>query len=214
MADAELQQLLAQSPELTDLARQALEDEIARRNLEFSDAAPDNSTEGTALIDDMEAQDVRARDIEIQDNQPQGLLTVRHFQDVPEALLAQCALNSAGVNCLLVDENMVRMDWFLSNLLGGIKLQVKPEDFEEARTILSAPMPEAFDVEGVGSYEQPHCPRCHSLEIIDQTGLDKRFALPVLFAVGVPIPVVRKSWRCQSCEQEWLDDGPAGPSGP
>jgi hypothetical protein len=52
------------------------------------------------------------------------LLTLRKFRDLPEALLAKGALESAGIESQLVDDNMIRMDWFISNLLGGIKLQL------------------------------------------------------------------------------------------
>jgi hypothetical protein len=41
------------------------------------------------------------------------------------------------VECFLADENMVRMDWFISNLLGGVKLLVEPQDFIRASRILN-----------------------------------------------------------------------------
>jgi hypothetical protein len=41
---------------------------------------------------------------------------------------------------------MVRLDWFISNLLGGVKLQVRHEDAEVAKQILEQPIPENFDV--------------------------------------------------------------------
>jgi hypothetical protein len=36
-----------------------------------------------------------------------------------------------------VDDNMIRMDWFISNLLGGIKLKVRAEDAEAASDMAS-----------------------------------------------------------------------------
>ena len=53
------------------------------------------------------------------------LVMIRQFRDLPEALLAKGSLESAGIEAFLVDDNMVRIDWFLSNLLGGIKLSVR-----------------------------------------------------------------------------------------
>jgi hypothetical protein len=46
--------------------------------------------------------------------------------------LAKGSLEAAGIQAYLVDDNMIRMDWFISNLLGGIKLQVRAEDAEAA----------------------------------------------------------------------------------
>jgi len=40
------------------------------------------------------------------------------------------------------------MDWFISNLLGGIKLQVKRDDVEEALALLDEEVPKSFEVEG------------------------------------------------------------------
>ena len=37
-------------------------------------------------------------------------------------------------------------------------------------------------------------------------GLDKRFALPALWALGgIPIPVPRNDWKCQACGAEWQE---------
>jgi hypothetical protein len=46
--------------------------------------------------------------------------------------LAKGSLEAAGIQAYLVDDNMIRMDWFISNLLGGIKLKVRAEDAEAA----------------------------------------------------------------------------------
>jgi len=43
------------------------------------------------------------------------MVTVRQFRDLPEALLARDSLVSAGIEAELADDNMVRMDWFISN---------------------------------------------------------------------------------------------------
>jgi hypothetical protein len=68
------------------------------------------------------------------------LVVLRAFRDVPEALLAKGMLEASGIECFLADENMVRMDWFISNLLGGVKLLVQPADFSKASRILSEPL--------------------------------------------------------------------------
>src|SRR5437868_9654876 len=98
-------------------------------------------------------------------NEPSQLLTIRRFRDLPEALLAKGSLESAGIECLLLDDNMVRLDWFISNFIGGIKLQVDLEDADIAIEVLDEPVPEVFDIEGVGEYKQPRCPKCQSVNI-------------------------------------------------
>jgi hypothetical protein len=70
------------------------------------------------------------------------MVTIRSFPDVMQAWLARSSLESAGIECRLVDDNMVRMDWCISIVLGGVKLQVWPEDAEAAIGMLDQPFPE------------------------------------------------------------------------
>jgi hypothetical protein len=143
MSDEELAQIADSGDELSNAAHEALQAEAERRGLKLAIAPP------------------RGEDVyEFNDT-----VTLRQFRDLPEALLAKASLESAGIQAYLVDDNMIRMDWFISNLLGGIKLKVHPEDAEAATEILNQPIPEMLDVEGVGSVEQPRCPQCQSLDV-------------------------------------------------
>lgn len=189
MSEGELREVADDAVDLTDIARQVLAEEIGTRGLDIHLADP----------------------VEVPSYESRELVTIRQFRDLPEALLAKGMLDSAGIECFLADENLIRMDWFLSNLLGGIRLQVNKEDVEEALTLLSEPIPETFEIEGVGTYQQPQCPHCGSFDIVHQAGLDKRFALPALWLAGIPIPVGRKEWKCQSCGREWRDSKPEEP---
>jgi hypothetical protein len=73
------------------------------------------------------------------------LVTIRKFRDLPEALLAQGRLESSGIEAFLFDDNMVRMDWLISNLLGGVKLKVEEENVEVAEEILNQEISDDFD---------------------------------------------------------------------
>jgi hypothetical protein len=186
LSDGELQKLADDSASLTEVARIALSTELQRRGgMGLPEGAPaDNSADQPELS---------------------GVVTLRKFRDLPEALLAKGSLESAGIECYLVDENMVRMDWFISNLLGGVKLQVRPEDIEEATAILDMPIPQDIEVEGSGTYRQPHCPHCGSLDVSFE-GLNKPAAYVTAW-VGLPIPLHRKAWRCDACGREWEETG-------
>jgi hypothetical protein len=62
-------------------------------------------------------------------------------------MIAKSMLDSAGIESFLGDENLVRLDWFYSNLVGGIKLMVREEDADTARKLLEEKIPEKFDGE-------------------------------------------------------------------
>jgi hypothetical protein len=53
-----------------------------------------------------------------------------------EAQLARGLLDSAGIESFLFDDNMVRMDWFNANALGGVKLRVDTHNVEAANRVL------------------------------------------------------------------------------
>jgi hypothetical protein len=90
-------------------------------------------------------------------------------------------------------------------------LQVKAEDADAAEDILSQPIPEHFDVSGVGEYEQPRCPKCGSLDINFR---ELQSSAYLSMALNVPIPFHRHAWHCQSCDVEWEDDGVPSPESP
>jgi hypothetical protein len=190
MTDGELQKLALSAESLTDLAWDALEDEMDRRHLELADDP---------------AQEPR------QEMEMRELVTIQQFRDLPEALLAKGSLESAGIECFLADDNLVRLDWFISNFIGGIKLNVRAADVENARKILAEPILEGLYVQGIGLYEQPRCPNCQSLDVNFQE-LDRPIAYMSAF-LRVPMPVQRPAWRCHACDAEWADDGADGGRG-
>jgi hypothetical protein len=186
----ELGLVVADSASLTDVARDILKTELARRGLAVE-------------IDDTPADEYFFEE--------RNLVSIRRFRDLLEALLAKGSLESSGIECFLADDNMVRMDWFISNLLGGIKLAVNQDDVEAATAILDEPVPETLDVEGVGEYQQPRCPECQSLDVnFEQLS---KIAYPSAW-LGLPMPLHDKAWTCRSCEHKWQDQESVDPRNP
>lgn len=137
-------------------------------------------------------------------------LVVRRFRDLPEALLCRGILESAAIESFLADENTIRMNWFWSNLLGGVKLCVRNSDADEASSLLDQAVLEKFNVDGVGEYQQPRCPICQSLEISFQ-GLNKSVDyIRALF--GGPRPLHRSLWQCDSCGHQWPESDEKPPA--
>lgn len=70
-----------------------------------------------------------------------NVVTVRRYRDLPGAYVGRSLLELAGIQAWIADENVVRMDWFYSNLVGGLRLQVEECDEADAREILDAEAP-------------------------------------------------------------------------
>jgi hypothetical protein len=206
-----LQKIAADWHELTEIARETLDAEIRRRGSSIPDSVktakspivPQPVVE-TPILEEPEEDEEPPIAIEPDNSSGAKLVMVRSFRDLPEALLAKGSLESAGIQSFLADDNIVRMDWFWSNLIGGVKLMVSPEEFGEATAILDQPIPEKFEA-SEGEYQQPYCPQCGSLDVSFEE-LNK----PIAFAsayISVPLPVHNRGWKCHTCEHQW--DTPA-----
>jgi Putative prokaryotic signal transducing protein len=127
MDEAELRELAQDAGSLTDAAQETLKAELSMRNLDVALEFPAENADKTAH---------------------RNLVTLRQFRDIPAALLAKSILDSEDIECFLADENTIRMDWLLSNMLGGVKLWVKEEDAGRASELLERRSSEGVDVEG------------------------------------------------------------------
>jgi hypothetical protein len=121
--DEQLENVAAQAHELTEVAREALRAELAKRGLYVG------QLDETSLGQD------RA---EFRD-----LVTIRTFWNLMEADLAKGLLDAAGIETFLFDDNMVRLDWFNANALGGVKLRVDAANVEAANQVLEETAAEA-----------------------------------------------------------------------
>lgn len=187
MADGELEKLAGEAGSLSDVAREVLQLELSRRKLGIALQMP-GARDGQAW--------------------PPGPVELRRFRDLPDALLAKSILDSADIECFLIDENIVRMDWLWSNLVGGVKLWVRPEDADAAE-LLDQDWLESFVIGGVGEYKQPRCPNCQSFDISVRE-LIKRVAYASILGMWLAgfIPLItlhRLGWKCHSCGHSWLE---------
>jgi len=180
MDEAGLMELAKSYAALTGSAQTALRAEFLERRLE------------PPLIEDNELQ-------------PQQLVTVRRYRDLSEAIVARTLLESAAIAVYLQDENLVRLDWQVSNFIGGIRLQVDEPDAQAALELLDQAIVDPISQAGEADFEQPRCPKCGSNEITFE-GASRGAALASLYLVAVPLPLGRETWRCESCGARWVDD--------
>jgi hypothetical protein len=184
MSEPELEDLLADWHSLIPEARSALAAERAARGLPCIEPPPPADDAPPEFRD---------------------LTTIRRYRDLSEALVARAVIESAGIFCFLKDENLVRLDWQVSNFIGGIRLQVAAADVEAAEAILSQPVPDNFSIPDQPGFEQPRCPRCTSTDIIwERQG--RKAALASLYLFALPLPRGPESWTCNSCGLRWVDD--------
>jgi hypothetical protein len=112
------------------------------------------------------------------------LVTVATFLTPADAELARNALEAAGFHVLAKDISTVYADGLLSPMLGGVRLQVPPEEAQDAAEFLQA----AED--GTLAPEVP-CPSC---------GVAEQAVIPPTDASD-PAQSIR--FRCRACGHEW-----------
>lgn len=189
MTEVELLTLAADYDSLTHSAQAAMRAEFAHRHLE------------TPTIP--EGREDRAVS--------RNLVTIRRYRDLSEAIVARTVVEAAGIFCFLRDENTIRLDWQISNFIGGIRLQVAAEDADLANQILDQPIPDVIDFGSNNEYQQPHCPRCDSTDITFE-GTNRKAAIASLYLAAVPLPLGEESWLCNHCDSRWTDDSTEAPT--
>jgi len=116
------------------------------------------------------------------------LVTIDRFLFIADAEIARATLEASGIDAVLVDENIVRMSWGDAQAHGGVRLQVRAEDAEEARMILKE-----TDLSGAAAPSPPQsfddlepdetCRRCGSEEIFPAQSRTKSYARALVFMI-------------------------------
>ena len=130
------------------------------------------------------------------------LVTLWRYRDLPEALVAKSKLDSAAMWCFLDDENMVYINWFMSNAVGGVRLRVSNADVQDAVALLGEEIPASLSADETGAeYRQPICPSCGSRDVCFEP-FNKAIAL-VFLCLPLPVWIPKRSWKCEDCGHEW-----------
>ncbi len=131
-------------------------------------------------------------------------LEVARFHSPWEAELVCARLEAAGIAARLADQNVVRLDWFMAQAVGGVKVLVEAEQVEAAEALLAQPL-EVAEVGLATAEDQPgeaRCPRCGTANLAFERWSRAGF-VGSLLVLGFPIPIPQKRWRCSRCQGEW-----------
>ncbi|HTS35064.1 MAG TPA: hypothetical protein VMH04_05290 [Candidatus Solibacter sp.] len=115
--DEELAAVAQQGYELTEVAREALRAELVKRGLY------------TGQLEEISATGEESAEF-------RDLVTIRSYWSLSEGQMAKGLIESAGIDAFLFDENMLNLNWFNANAIGGVKLRVDARNVEAANQIL------------------------------------------------------------------------------
>jgi hypothetical protein len=86
---------------------------------------------------------------------------------------------------------------FISNVIGGIRIQVNRVDAEAAMALLGQPIAEGVEFADEGDDQPPRCPKCYSVDITCRE-IDKPKTYTGAW-LSAPLPVHEKVCECKSC---------------
>ena len=126
------------------------------------------------------------------------LITNSSYSFPHETHIAKAKLDSAGIPEFLADEHTIGIQWFYSNALGGVKLQV-PRSFEDEARQLSESDSSAQPVKEQGQ-DKDLCPVCGG----EETALlvrGRRINFHMMAASLVPVWPFKRHIKCLSCAE-------------
>ncbi len=131
------------------------------------------------------------------------LITIRTFMYPSEAFPFVSRLENENIQCLLDGENTVAVNPFLSNAIGGVKLQVAQDDAEKALKIVNDVMDnnnknvveDTIIVNGK-KYERilEDCPKCNS---------DTIYYEQFSFLKSIFGSFSKRDYYCKDCKYHW-----------
>lgn len=131
-------------------------------------------------------------------------VTIASYTGPWEAHLAHAKLESEGIFSIVLDDQIASINWFYSNAVGGVRLQVSAADAERSVRILRETSEEPTNLQDSASQEDrpPSCPSCGSSNLRRE-----RFSLPAallsFLLLGIPFLFNRKRLVCLNCGSTW-----------
>ncbi|TVM33705.1 hypothetical protein DQK91_10795 [Oceanidesulfovibrio marinus] len=126
--------------------------------------------------------------------EPDALVTVFASTQSWESRLAQAALEAAGIEAFIADENLAHANWLYAGAVGGVKVQVRAAEKERAEAALT----EA----GVTRTARRRCPKCGS-EDTRSSRLPAYVILGSWLLLGIPFLFHTPRYHCRQCGHEW-----------
>jgi hypothetical protein len=134
------------------------------------------------------------------------LATVISTTDPVQAHIIRGRLQAEGLHPSVAFEHHIRMNWFISNALGGVRVQVPPSENEEAVEIIKKISQEYYLnllEEDEKTRDDLCCPSCASRNV-KRSRVSESLALVIFLFLKLPFPYQTGAYYCQSCKHRWV----------
>lgn len=127
---------------------------------------------------------------------------IAEFQYATEAFIYKGKLESEEIEVFIRDHHTINADPLLSKAVGGVKLFVRKEDYEEALKIISEIS--NFSVNNQGQLLE--CPNCGAkkIQMVNTIKDFKSFFAFIFSFLFLTLPIYsRFKYRCEACHSEF-----------
>ena len=198
MADEELEAIAKEAYDLTDIARQVLSAEIARRHLTIQLRQTPPAESGSSVEDELPQPDESGSISGYPDGfdpEDWGLVSFSRVDNIEQGRKLKKCFDDAGIPAYFGPDVVDNLRLLPSSLKGPLEVKVREVDLGRARVVMNNCTPEPADEsEDESADYSARCPKCHSTEIVfqelDETGTGSKF-----------------NWGCDACGYQWQDDG-------
>lgn len=136
-----------------------------------------------------------------------GLVTIRTFENSPEAHIFKAKLSSLGIECFIFDEQTITLNPIMGIAIGGIKLKVNENDYEKSNQVINdienAPLTNDKD-------EILKCPKCNSAELYagfkSMKGVKGIISAITSFLFMIYPVYFKNVYKCKKCGNEFNKD--------
>lgn len=128
-------------------------------------------------------------------------VTVARLTTAPEAHIVRARLESEAIPAMIADEHLVTANWFLSNAIGGVRVQVPQSYTERANRILKELEAGEYALSD-DELAVRKCPNCGSDDVI-QDKRSQKASLLALFFFQLPLPFSHNAYKCNNCGHVW-----------
>lgn len=199
MCDDELLDLTRQKSELTDVAQEALANEICQRKLK----PPPEEVSAPARVAPVPPPQPDSSDSPSAYDEDRKLVDIRTVWSLADALQLQQLLDQAGIPFFMGPEKASGVDSVTSNFANGVDVQIMSVGVPWAQVALQnyAPVNEPAPYHEEENVEHPvSCPKCHSTEVVFDSLVGAQ-------PHSENDPAQQFEWTCDACGYRWTDDG-------
>ncbi len=135
-------------------------------------------------------------------------ITIQKFSHLHEAQLVESFLNSKDIQTQILDGQTISINWFWSNALQGVKLQVNDSDVQNALRYLNEA--DESDALSKGDLMGLTCPQCQSIDTrLLKHKQKKGIALVIAYLISIPLFfLLKEHWHCNHCHHQWTYRSP------